>query len=109
MINLTRGDTLTLKFQRKNSDGEIITPKPSEVIFSVKSNYNSTKTLIQKKLSDGTIEYNEETFYYTFKLEHDDTKELAYDEYKYDIEVQFDNEVKTIALGSLNLTHEVTF
>ena len=38
-MELIRGDTLKLKFQRKNKNGEVIKTKPDKLYFTVKSSY----------------------------------------------------------------------
>lgn len=107
-IEIIRGDTKTLKFQRRNKNGEVITEKPDKMFFTVKTGYYSKDYLFQKRLDDG-ISYNEDDNYYYFTIESSDTNELDYDDYVFDIEVINANTVKTIAKGTLKVEGEVTF
>ena len=108
MIEITRGDTKSFKFQRKNTDGEVIKAKADEVTFSVKENYYTKVAPITKKLSRGEIQFDDEAFYH-FKIEHDDTKDMPYGSYVFDIEVKYNDEVKTPLIDTIKITEEVTF
>ena len=107
-IELIRGDTLDLKFQRKLINNEVITSVPDEMYFTVKNNYNEEDYLIQKRLGE-SITYNEEDNYYYFTIEPEDTDGLEYSSYVYDIEIVKDGKVKTILKGKLKIKQEVTF
>lgn len=107
-MELIRGDTLKLKFQRKNKSGEVITTKPDFLFFTVKSSYYSKDYLFQKRL-DRDISFSEEDYYYRFTIDPKDTDNLSYGSYVYDIEVITGDVVKTIAKGNLKITEEVTF
>lgn len=107
-MELIRGDTLKLKFQRKNKSGEVITTKPDFLFFTVKSSYYSKDYLFQKRL-DRDISFSEEDNCYRFTINPEDTGYLSYGSYVYDIEVITGDTVKTIAKGNLKITEEVTF
>lgn len=107
-MELIRGDTLKLKFLRKNKKGEIITTKPDKLYFTVKTNYYSKNYLFQKVLGKDII-YSEQDNYYRFTINPDDTNNLSYGFYVYDIEVVTGSIVKTIAKGNLDIKEEVTF
>lgn len=107
-MELIRGDTLKLKFQRKNKNGEVIKTKPDKLYFTVKNNYYTKKCLLQKIL-DKDIVFNEEDYYYRFTIESIDTNLLNYGKYVYDIETVSGTTVKTIAKGTLEIKEEVTF
>ena len=107
-IELIRGDTLDLKFQRKLINNEVITSVPDEMYFTVKNNYSEDDYLIQKRLGE-SITYNEEDHYYYFTIESVDTDNLGYNSYVYDIEIVKDGKVKTILKGKLKIKQEVTF
>ena len=89
MTNLsqTRGDTATYTFQRKNASGEIITDTPDALYFTVKKAYTDKTPLIQKKIADM----------------------LAFGNYVYDIQVNDNDAVTTIAKGAFTLTPEATW
>lgn len=105
-MKFIRGDTFKFKFQRKDANDEPILVKAQKLWFTVKKNYKTTEKLIQKTLADMT--FDDEGFYH-ITLEHDDTKNLKYKKYVYDIQVENSGIVKTIAMGTLELTNEVTF
>lgn len=107
-MELIRGDTLKLKFQRKNKNGEVIKTKPDKLYFTVKSNYYTKDYLFQKSLENG-ISFSEEDYFYRFTINPEDTDGLDYGNYVYDIETISDKTVKTIAKGTLEIKEEVTF
>lgn len=106
-MKFTRGDTYKFKFQRRNANNEPILTKSQKMWFTVKKNYKTVDKLIQKTLING-ITYTDDGYYH-ITLNHDDTKNLKYKKYVYDIQVENDGIVKTIALGNIELTNEVTF
>lgn len=106
-IRLIRGDTLDLRFCRKNAQG-IIKDKPEQMYFNVKKNSKKTDYVIQKKLGDG-ITYNEENNYYYFTIESSDTKDLKYGNYIFNIKVITNNKVKTICAGEFIISDEIAF
>lgn len=107
-IEIIRGDTKTLKFQRKSKAGELITEKPDKMFFTVKKGCYTKDYLFQKRL-DTDISYNEDDNYYRFTIEPSDTDELDYGDYVFDIEIITGEVVKTIAKGTLKILEEVTF
>lgn len=107
-MELIRGDTLNLKFIRKNKSGEVITTKPDKLFFTVKSSYYTKNYLFQKRL-DKDINFSEEDNYYRFTINPKDTDNLDYGNYVYDIETINGDIVKTIAKGILKIKEEVTF
>ena len=107
MIDIVRGDTKILKFQRKNDEG-VITDKAKELYFTVKETTNKSDYILQKKLDDG-IEFDTSDHYYRITISPEDTNNLYYGTYKYDIEVKEDEYTKTIELGDFIIKEEVTF
>ena len=108
MIKIVRGDSEILKFQRKDVDNNVITQKATELYFTVKENTLSENYLFQKKLDDG-ITYNTTDYYYRITINPEDTNNLYYGIYKYDIEVKNSDYVKTIDFGDFIIIDEVTF
>ena len=101
-----RGDTFQFKFQMQDKSGELLELDTGiEIYFTVKKNRNSKNVLIQKKLNHG-IELKD-SFYYV-RINSDDTSELAYGTYNYDIQLKQGDIVKTITLGTITLTDEIT-
>lgn len=107
-MEFTRGDTYRFKFQRFNENGEVIEEKSQKMWFTVKKNYRTEEKLIQKTLENNEIKFDTEYFYHIV-IEPNDTSNLNYGKYVYDIQVENDGVVSTIALGELTLTNEVTF
>lgn len=107
-IEFIRGDTKPLKFQVKDNKGNLLKMDSNdELIFTVKKNYNTKNAILQKKLSDGSIHY--ENGYYFITLAHEDTANLKYGTYVYDIQLMSDGIVATLILGTITLTEEVTY
>lgn len=106
-FEFTRGDTFQFKFRIKDKNGEVLPlNQNAEIYFTVKKNRNSKNVLIQKRLNEG-IEFRD-GFYYV-RIDADDTNSLSYGTYNYDIEFKQGNIVKTITLGQITLTDEITF
>lgn len=109
MLNIIRGDTKFYKFQRKKKyDGSIITELPDKLYFTIKFDYNVDDIVFQKTLGDG-IEFNVDDNYYYITINPNDTNDLPYGKYVYDIEVVKDDVKQTIAIGEIEITNEVTF
>lgn len=107
-LEMTRGDTFRFKFQRKTENEEIIYEKVDKMYFTVKKNRETKKSLIQKRLNHG-ITYDSETGYYHVVINPEDTDNLSYGKYYFDVEITKNNIVKTILLGTLQINKEVTF
>ncbi len=106
-IEFVRGDTQPLKFQVKDNNGNVLKMDSNdELIFTIKKNYNTKKATLQKKLSDGSIHY--ESGYYFITLSHEDTADLKYGTYVYDIQLMSGDIVSTLVLGTITLTEEAT-
>lgn len=102
-----RGDNFKFKFQRKNRNNEVITTLPKKLYFTIKNNNYEKDFLIQKTLENGIIK--DEENYYHVEILPEDTNDLKYKEYVYDLEVITDTYKKTIASGTLLLKEETTF
>lgn len=106
MISKTRGDTIGLRFQRKDADGEIILTAPTAMYFTLKKSYNDSAVVLQKSLSDMTMD---EDGTWHIVLAPGDTENLTYGTYVFDIEVTAQGYVTTICKDSLKLTEESTW
>lgn len=106
-LEFIRGDTQFIKFQLKDGNGNPLQLTDDEKIyFTVKQNQNSKKVLIQKVYP---IEITFSDGYYVFELSSKDTSKLAYGTYQYDIEFKTGDFVKTLLLGTITITDEITF
>ena len=100
-IHLTRGDSAVLLLKiRKDDESEYELQAGDSVLFTVKNSVYDTAVIIQKKLTNGAI-----------KLNPDDTKNLQYGAYYYDVELtQSDGFVATvIGPQKLIIEPEVTY
>lgn len=99
MIEIIRGDTsLTYKFQRRNESG-VIKTKPKKMWITFKEDCCYSDCLFQKTLEDG-IEYDEDDNYYRFKFKPEDTRDLKYGVYGFDIAIIDENGEKKTLLNS---------
>lgn len=106
-IEFTRGDTQFFRFQVKDGEGNPIQLKDGDnLYFTVKQNSNSEDVLIQKKYPD-EIQYSDG--YFNFVLNSEDTSDMDYGTYNYDIELKSGDYVKTLGQGTITLTEEITF
>ena len=96
-IDIVRGDNRTFKFQRKTAEGVVLTDTPNEMYITFKANNLQKEYYIQKVYTNEEITYNSSTHYWSFELTPEDTNELAYGDYMFDIEIITDEDkVKTI-------------
>ena len=106
-IEFTRGDTQYIKFQLKDENGKPLKLTDTDnLYFTVKEHQNSKKILMQKKYP---VEIKYSDGYYIFEITSEDTSDLAYNTYQYDIELKSGDYVKTLGLGTITLTDEITF
>lgn len=103
---MIRGDTARFFFQRIDAEGEVITTRPDTLYFTVKKDFKTVPFVLQKKLDDMRMD-EDGTFHFT--IEPEDTEELQYRTYVYDIQVVQDGVKTTIAKGGFVITTEVTF
>ena len=100
-ITLTRGDTFKTVITIKNHDGEEYQPQEGDVVrFAMKKKYKDEKPLLVKILDNEDL---------LLELTPEDTKNLKYGDYVYDIEITLSNcEVYTVVdRATLILTEEV--
>lgn len=104
-MRIIRGDSKTFTFQRKDKDKNVITEKPDKMYLTIKQNEFERKALIQKTFDNG-IRFEEDTYYVDFVPE--DTDNLNFGEYVYDIEIINDDVKKTIKKDMFIIESEVT-
>lgn len=107
MIRLTRGDSANWIFQRKSCDGSVITEQPPEITFTVRTTPEGA-VILQRKLSEGGITFNEDDSTYHIIISPADSAMLEPRTYGYDIEVRDGDYVKTIALDKLTIVADYT-
>ena len=104
-MEMVRGDTFRFKFKRKTNNGEIIIDLPQKMYITFK--YGDEKEPLFQKTLDNGITFDSE--YYHVVINPEDTNDLPFSKLAYDIEVINGDKVKTIYVGELELTKEVTF
>lgn len=99
-ISLTRGDTLKVDFQIKKDGAEYIPADGDVIRFAVKKKVTDARTLINKVIPNDTMQ---------LILNPEDTKRMAFGEYRYDVQITFaDGTVNTFITDSpFVLTNEV--
>lgn len=108
-IEFTRGDTCPIKFSLVDSNGTILELKQSdELYFTVKDNFNTTTEKLQKTYGNGDIT-KEEDGSYKLVIEAEDTNNWKYGSYVFDICLVSGDYTRTVVIGNLTLTNEVTF
>ena len=104
-ITMPRGDIRNVKFCVRS--GEQLRTDFTEIYFTVKNTTRANNFIFQKKLTDGDITLGEDNYYH-LTIAAEDTDELDYASYKFDIEVVGEG-IKQTTTGVLRLTDEVTF
>lgn len=103
-----RGDTCPLEFELIDDNGsKIESKKDFEVYFTLKNNFNQSEFIFQKKYSNKEIEYKNGMFFLI--INHNDTANLKIGKYVYDVQLKSGDYVKTLILGEITLTKEVTW
>lgn len=100
-ITMTRGDTLSLTIAITTQDGEPYEVQSGdEIRFAMKKLYTDAEPLIEKVIDNETL---------GLQLDPEDTKELPFGSYVYDVEITMeDGTVDTfIPEAKLNLAKEV--
>lgn len=105
-INVVRGDTISLKFTLKTADGQDVNEQDIETLLITlkKGTDDISPTIFQKTLEDITFDDG----YCHVVFEPEDTEDLEYGKYYFDIEVTLNNGYRKTALYTLTLTEETT-
>ena len=78
-IQLTRGDTMILQVSLKDETGEDYIPvETDKIYFRVKKQASKAEILIEKEIPYDTL---------ILQIDEDDTKDLKFDTYSYEIEL----------------------
>lgn len=108
-ITMPRGDLRSFKLAVKESASGAITEKTfDDIYFTVKVIYLAEPYKIQKRLSAGTIVKDEEGYYH-FTIQPEDTNDLQFGDYDFDIELVKEGAIKQTTIGKLTLSPEVTY
>ena len=104
-MEIIRGDTAKFRFRRYGADGNIIATKADAIYFTIKENGYKQEYVLQKTLDD--MEFDED-YYYHITIRPEDTDNLDYGTYMYDVEVIQDGN-KTTTIGEFIIGEEITF
>lgn len=104
-MEITRGDYDVFKFKR-TMNGEVIETMPDKVYFTVKRSEYEDDFLFQKRLNEGIV--IDKDFIYNVEITPEDTNDLDFGDYIYDIEIVAGDKPKTIDKGVFKITYEVT-
>lgn len=103
IVRLTRGDTarLTVDITNITSEQPYIIGDKDVLTLSLKKNINDTEPTLQKVITGSSI----------FHIEPDDTKNLSFGKYKYDVQLTTESgDVYTVIEPSVfELMQEVTY
>ena len=105
-LSMIRGDSKHYKFQRKDENGDVIPIEADEIYFTVKRSDTTLDPIFQKTKAQMT--FDNEGFYH-FSILPEDTNNLVYSTYYYDIERIVQGDKKTIAIGKFIVNPEITF
>ena len=106
-IKMARGDIVTKTITIKNPDGTAYSDTPDNIYFTVKKYHTDHDFKFQKRLSDGGI-VNTDTGKYQFSIQPEDTNNLPFGDYDFDIEIVKAPLLKKTFNGKLVLDKEVT-
>lgn len=102
-----RGDTCPISFDLIDDNKNILkVTETDELYFTIKTDYNTSAFILQKKYSTGDIV--EDGDKYKVILKSTDTASLDYNSYVYDVTLKSTDLVKTMVLGTITLTNEAT-
>ena len=107
-IEMPRGDYRPVKFKIKNRDGTDFLLDVDEIFFTCKEGTYTKGFLFQKRLSRNEIKRTEDGYYH-FEILPENTDNLTYQDYYFDIEIYNKAPlIKQTKTGTLTLTKEIT-
>lgn len=108
-IEFPRGDTFVYGFHLvdKNKQPVNIDDNETEIYFTVKKNQNTPEVIFQKRFTRDEIKLDSDGLYYLV-INADDTNQLKYGTYGYDVTIKSGEFVSTQIIGTITLTTEYT-
>lgn len=108
-IKIARGEQLPLTMSLKDDESNNILPTQlTEITMTCrKLPIKESQILFQKKLSNDEITYDVTSSEYVINLLEEDTKNLSYGQYGFDIKIEIDDVIEKF-VGSLTITEEYT-
>ena len=104
---MPRGDIKLVRFLINDPDGSTSDVDFTEIHFTVKKTTKDKAFFFQKKLSSGGITKLDNGDYQV-KVEPEDTRNMNYGNYKFDIQFTYEDQLKETFCGDFVLTDEVT-
>ncbi len=108
MIRMPRGDIRLVRFLVNDPDGTVTNIDFTEIYFTVKKTPRDNTYKFQKRLSRGEI-IKLGNGDYEVRIEPDDTNNLTYGNYKFDVQLMYATQLKETFVGDFIITEEVTF
>ena len=107
-VSMPRGDIRLVRFIINDPDGTTTSTDFTEIHFTVKKNATAKVFYFQKKLSTGGI-VKLGAGDYQVKIEPEDTQNMAYGNYKFDVQIKYEDQLNETFCGDFILTEEITF
>jgi len=105
---MPRGDIRLVRFLINDPNGTATDIDFTEIYFTVKKTPTDRLYQFQKRLSDGGI-IKLGLGDYQVKIEPNDTAKMFYGRYKFDVQLQYEDQLKETFVGDFELTEEITF
>lgn len=98
-VKMVRGDTGRIELALTLDDGTPIEPEAYMAVFSLKKNIDDIAVILKRQFVDGTVDFA-----------HNDTNNLPYGTYVYDVQVELleDNSIHTLGYYSFVVLADVT-
>ena len=107
-IALHRGDIDYERFLINDPDGNRTDIDFDEIYFTVKKSFKNHPFVLQKSLSKGTI-IKLGPGEYQFKIEREDTKNMSFGRYVFDVQLSYKNLLNETCIGCFELLPEATY
>lgn len=107
-ISMPRGDIRLVRFLINDPNGTATDIDFTEIYFTVKKTSKDRLYQFQKRLSTGSIE-KLDLGDYQVKIEPNDTSKMMYGNYKFDVQLQYEDQLKETFVGDFVLTDEITY
>lgn len=107
-ISMPRGDIRLVRFLINDPNGTATDIDFTEIYFTVKKTSKDRLYQFQKRLSTGGIE-KLDLGDYQVKIEPNDTSKMTYGNFKFDVQLQYEDQLKETFVGDFVLTDEITY
>ena len=107
-ISMPRGDIRLVRFLINERNGTATDIDFTEIYFTVKKTTRDRLYQFQKRLSTGGI-VKLDLGDYELRIEPWDTAKMLYGEYKFDVQLLYEDQLKETFVGDFVLTEEVTY